>query len=169
MIQWLLMDYEYRLYHEVEVSSRFTHWGPEARGCVNHEETDTEWYNRLVPRATWPWQCIYGLATIASAIKGSSAYLATSQTIEADSLRSNQCPMSMTLAVNVQSWLSFWYSERLLLSCHVERCQLAMSLCHPCRFNCTGPAWLQLLLQTADSAKAERVQLLRPLNNWPAH
>ena len=32
----------YRLYHEVEVSTRFTHRGPEARGCVNHVETDTE-------------------------------------------------------------------------------------------------------------------------------
>ena len=33
---------KYRLYHEVEVSTRFTHRGPEARGCVNHVETDTE-------------------------------------------------------------------------------------------------------------------------------
>ena len=36
----------YRLHHEVEVS---IHWGPEVLGCVNHIETDTEWYNRLVP------------------------------------------------------------------------------------------------------------------------
>ena len=75
----------YRLYHEVEVSTWFTHRGPEARGCVNHVGTDTEWYNRLVPWATWPWQRIYGLATIASAIKGSSAYLATVQTVQIES------------------------------------------------------------------------------------
>ena len=73
-----------RLYHEVEVSTWFTHWGPEARGCVNHVETDTKWYNRLVPWATWPWQRIYILATIVSAINGSSAYLATVWTIVAD-------------------------------------------------------------------------------------
>ena len=36
------LPYMYRLYHEVEVSTRFTHRGPEARGCVNRVETDTE-------------------------------------------------------------------------------------------------------------------------------
>ena len=30
----------YRLHHKVEVSSRFTHRGPQARGCVNREETE---------------------------------------------------------------------------------------------------------------------------------
>ena len=79
--------HKYRLYHEVEVSTWFTH-----RGCVNHVGTDTEWYNRLVPWATWPWQRIYGLATIALAIKGSSAYLATVQTIVADHHRTNPMP-----------------------------------------------------------------------------
>ena len=32
--------YMYRLYHEVEVSTGFTHRGPEARGCVNGVETE---------------------------------------------------------------------------------------------------------------------------------
>ena len=43
------MAYKYRLYHEVEVSTRFTHRGPQVRGCVNcgprcvnHVETNTE-------------------------------------------------------------------------------------------------------------------------------
>ena len=31
---------KYRLHHEVEVSMGFTHRGPEARGCVNHIETE---------------------------------------------------------------------------------------------------------------------------------
>lgn len=30
----------YRLYREVWVPLRFTHRGPEVRGCVNHEEID---------------------------------------------------------------------------------------------------------------------------------
>ena len=30
----------YRLHHEVQVSSRFTHRGPQAWGCVNREETE---------------------------------------------------------------------------------------------------------------------------------
>ena len=30
----------YRLHHEVEVSTGFTHRGPEARGCVNRVETE---------------------------------------------------------------------------------------------------------------------------------
>jgi hypothetical protein len=34
MVNW------YRLYHEVEVSTRFTHRGPQARGCVNRVETE---------------------------------------------------------------------------------------------------------------------------------
>ena len=34
--------YMYRLYHEVEVSTRFIHRGPQARGCINHVGTDTE-------------------------------------------------------------------------------------------------------------------------------
>ena len=72
---------KYKSYHEVEVSMWFTHRGLEVPGCVNHVGTDTEWYNRLVPWATRPWQRIYGLATIASAIKGLSTYLVT---IEAD-------------------------------------------------------------------------------------
>ena len=84
----------YRLYHEVEVSTWFIHRGPEARGCVNHVGTDTEWYNRLVPWATWPWQRIYDLATIVSAIKGSSTYLATVQIIVADRRRSSWRPTS---------------------------------------------------------------------------
>ena len=62
----------YNLY--VEISTGFTHQGPQARGCVNHVETNTEGYNRLVP---WPLQRIHGLATTVSAIKGSIAYLAT--------------------------------------------------------------------------------------------
>ena len=36
-------DYEvimYRLHHEVEVSTEFTHRGPEARGCINRVETE---------------------------------------------------------------------------------------------------------------------------------
>ena len=41
----------------------------------------TEVCNRLIPWATWSWQRIYGLATITSAMKGSSAYLAIVQTI----------------------------------------------------------------------------------------
>ena len=32
----------YRLYHKVEVSTRFTHRGPQAQGCVNCIETNTE-------------------------------------------------------------------------------------------------------------------------------
>jgi hypothetical protein len=73
----------YRLHHEVQVSTGFTHRGP--RLCKSRRDR-TEWCNRLVPWATWPWQHIYGLATIASAIKGSSAYLhvATVQTIVVD-------------------------------------------------------------------------------------
>ena len=31
---------KYRLHHEVEVSTGFTHRGPEARGCVNRVETE---------------------------------------------------------------------------------------------------------------------------------
>ena len=30
----------YRLHHEVEVSTWFTHQGPQARGYVNHVETE---------------------------------------------------------------------------------------------------------------------------------
>ena len=30
----------YRLHHEVQVSTGFTHRGSEARGCVNHVETE---------------------------------------------------------------------------------------------------------------------------------
>ena len=47
--------YMYRLYHEAEVSTGFIHRGPKAPRCVNRVETDTEWYNRLVP-----WSCIKG-------------------------------------------------------------------------------------------------------------
>ena len=44
--QWLIEPYihlvfiMYRLYHEVEVSTRFTHRGLKARGCVNRVETE---------------------------------------------------------------------------------------------------------------------------------
>ena len=31
---------KYKLHHEVQVSSRFTYRGPQAQGCVNHEETE---------------------------------------------------------------------------------------------------------------------------------
>ena len=58
MMKWLWKCSTYRLYHEVEVSTRFTHRGPKARGCVTHVETDTKWYNRLIP--WWlPWQPLY--------------------------------------------------------------------------------------------------------------
>ena len=60
---WISSHNMYRLYHEVEVSTWFTHQGQQARGCVNRVETDTEWYNWLIPWATWPWQRILGLAT----------------------------------------------------------------------------------------------------------
>ena len=89
MFNLVLCTYMYRLCHKVEVSTWFTHQGPEAWGCVNHIETDTKWYNWLVVWATWPWQCIYILATIASAIKGWSAYLAMVWTIVADHRWSN--------------------------------------------------------------------------------
>ena len=36
----LLINNMYRLHHEVEVSTGFTHRGPEARGCVNRVETE---------------------------------------------------------------------------------------------------------------------------------
>ena len=38
---------EYRLHHEVEVSTGFTHRGPEARGCVNRVETEPSDVNDL--------------------------------------------------------------------------------------------------------------------------
>jgi hypothetical protein len=38
----------YRVYHGVEDSTWFIHWGP----CINHIGTDTEWYIRLVPCLT---------------------------------------------------------------------------------------------------------------------
>ena len=37
----------YRLHHEVEVSTEFTHLGPEARGCVNPVETELSDVNNL--------------------------------------------------------------------------------------------------------------------------
>ena len=37
----------YRLHHEVEVSTGFTHRGPEARGCVNPVETELSDVNNL--------------------------------------------------------------------------------------------------------------------------
>ena len=40
---------KYRLYHKVEVFMWFTQWESQAQGCVNHMETDTEWYHWLVP------------------------------------------------------------------------------------------------------------------------
>ena len=54
---------------------------PEARGYAKCVETDTEWYNRLVPWAMWPF---YSLATIVLAIKSLSVYQATVQTIVVD-------------------------------------------------------------------------------------
>ena len=38
--QGLFVVSTYRLHHEVEVSTGFTHRGPEARGCVNRVETE---------------------------------------------------------------------------------------------------------------------------------
>jgi hypothetical protein len=74
--------YTCRLHHEVQVSNGFTHWGPHAGPRLRKSRRDrTEWCNQLVPWATWPWQRIYSPATLASAIKGSSAYLATVQTV----------------------------------------------------------------------------------------
>ena len=35
-----MVMYKYRLHHEAEVSTGFTHRGPEARGCVNRVETE---------------------------------------------------------------------------------------------------------------------------------
>ena len=37
----------YRLHHEVQVSTRFTHRGPETRGCVNRVETEPSDVNDL--------------------------------------------------------------------------------------------------------------------------
>ena len=39
-LQAFIETYKYRLHHEVEVSTGFTHQGPEARGCVNCVETE---------------------------------------------------------------------------------------------------------------------------------
>ena len=38
---------KYRLHHEVQVSTQFTHLGPEARGCVNRAETEPSDVNDL--------------------------------------------------------------------------------------------------------------------------
>ena len=49
----------------------FEIYTPRAAGlrlCKSRRDR-TEWCNRLVPGATWPWQHIYGLATTAPAIK----------------------------------------------------------------------------------------------------
>ena len=80
----------------------------------------TEWCNWLVPWATWPWQCIYSLATIAPVIKGSSAYLTAVQTIILLLLRPMVTELmpdiaSIMLAINVQPQLSICYSVMLLL------------------------------------------------------
>ena len=40
MMEIEVHSYKYRLHHEVEVSTGFTHRGPEARGCVNRVETE---------------------------------------------------------------------------------------------------------------------------------
>ena len=74
----------YRFHHEVEVSMGFTHRGPEARGCVNCVETEPSDVTDLYHGLCGPDNRIYGLATTAPAIKGSSAYLATVQTIVID-------------------------------------------------------------------------------------
>ena len=59
----------------------------------------------------WPWQRIYShLATIALAIKGSSAYLATVQTIVvADRRRSSQHPTSIAVGANAASSNSCYF------------------------------------------------------------
>ena len=101
----------YRLSHEVEVSTWLTHRGPEAQGCVTHIGTDTEWYNRLVPWATWPWQHIYGLATIAWSIKGSNVYLATVQTIVDHHLSSLTLDIDDSESTCFFLWLLPWHSE----------------------------------------------------------
>ena len=77
---------------DLPVSMWFTQ--PRASGprCVNHIETDTERYNQLVPWATCLWQRIDGLETIASAIKGSSTYLATVKCISVADHRWSNSP-----------------------------------------------------------------------------
>ena len=72
------------VYHEVEVSTRFTLRGPQARGCVNRVGSDTEWYNP----ATCTWHGLRGPDNASTACNysvghnwGSSAYLETVQTI----------------------------------------------------------------------------------------
>ena len=45
---------KYKLHHEVQVSSRFTYRGPQAQGCVNHEETEPSDVTDLYQAgATW--------------------------------------------------------------------------------------------------------------------
>lgn len=50
VLQQLYNMHTNRSYHSVEVSMWFAHQGPEAQCCIlYHIETDSEWYNRLVP------------------------------------------------------------------------------------------------------------------------
>ena len=152
----------YRLYHEVEISTWFTHWGPEARGCVNHVETDTEWYNQLVPWAMCPWQCIDDLATIASAKKGLSAYLATVQTIIAiDWTR----PARMIVAADT-FFVQLWF---LLV---IQNHDTITTVCNTLT-TVSIPTWtrllqLQLHLWIADLAKTVN-RSAQTINVRPAH
>ena len=107
-----------------ERSLWFTHQGPQVWRCVNCAETNIDWYNWLVPWATWPWQCIYGLATTASAIKGSNAYLATVQTIVLVTVLSIECDTRhwwLWAAVFCQTLASSWHSEPLYYHLCVEK------------------------------------------------
>ena len=69
---------------EVQVSTRFTLLRAAGPRWWKKRRDRTKVCNRLVLWATWPWQCIHGLATTASATKGSSADIATVQTIAAE-------------------------------------------------------------------------------------
>ena len=76
-----VLVYMYRLHHEVEVSTGFAHRGLEAQGCVNRVETKPSDVTDLHHGLRGPDNISYSLATTAPTIKGSSAYLATVQTI----------------------------------------------------------------------------------------
>ena len=58
--QWTVMSTFDWSFYTIGQPFGFTHKGLEARGYVNHVETDTEseWYNQLVPWAMWTWQSI---------------------------------------------------------------------------------------------------------------
>ena len=75
----------YRLHtEEVQIFTRFTLLRAAGPRWWKKRRDWTKVCNRLVLWVTWPWQCIHGLATTASAIKGSSADIATVQTIAAE-------------------------------------------------------------------------------------